>query len=307
VVLGSIAVTGASGMLGRHILQVLAKAEQPVTAIYRTQPKYPPHIAALRIWDLGKWKSHDELDQLFDNVKAIIHAGAEVPRLGQEISEKNLFDANVRSCLCLGQWAAERNVPLIYISGATVYADTEAKKITEDAPKTNRGLGGLYGFSKLLAEQVLDHLTETGLQSCILRPSSIYGDGLPPEKLVAKFLLSASAGETIQISPPYNERIDLVHAADVARAAYKAIELNAVGIYNVSSGDLVSIRELAETCVSVVKNGSIEIQPDKNVKEPTTRFDLDCSLAKRKLDFTPEFDLKTGLQNMWQEMNFENA
>ena len=169
MVLSSIALTGASGMLGRHVVAALAAAGFQVIACSRHK-EWGTALSEARVWDLTQWRSFDELDELFKGARAIVHAGAMVPKAEGPLDEGRMFDANVRACLNLGEWALARSVPVVHISGAIVYVEPDRQGIDETAPTGHSGLGGFYGLTKLLAEDIFRRLRERGLQVAILRP-----------------------------------------------------------------------------------------------------------------------------------------
>src|SRR5690554_2506322 len=118
--MAKIAVTGSRGMVGQHMIALLAA-------------KQIDHVALTRDdWDLSEWKELDELDALFAGVNAIFHIGAKLPKHSSKIDNREtqlMFDANVRSCLNLSEWANLRGVALMFLSGATVYENAHCANI----------------------------------------------------------------------------------------------------------------------------------------------------------------------------------
>ena len=296
MVLNTIAVTGASGMLGHHVLAALEDAGLSIAAASRSRPDGLAEAAKWTSWDLLEWKTPDQLDRIFGDVDAVIHAGAIVPRPGQDASIDALFKANVEASLALGSWAMARKLPFLYVSGAVVYADPSAPGIPETAATSPVGFGGYYKTTKLLAEQALRGLIDLGLGLCILRPSSIYGSRLPKGKMISGFLAAAARDEVIHLQPPTDDRINLVHADDVAGAAISALSAHANGIFNVSGPRLVSIEEIARACVVSAGRGKIVIDNARSSRPPTSRFDLDINQAATAFGYAPKIDIAVGLE-----------
>ena len=289
--MNEVAVTGANGMTGSHMVSLLKSKGIPVKAVTRQE------------WDLTEWKSFDELDHIFRSVLAIFHFGAQLPYndfKNDNRQTQQIFDANIRSCLNLAEWAKLRNVPIVFLSGAVVYKDPHTSKIIETDPKVVSGFGGFYGYSKLAAENIFSHFSAEGLKCIILRPSSIYGYGLPSEKLVQNYINIAASGGKIQVAGSKN-RINLIHAYDVVNAALKAYKSSAWGVFNISSDTSNSILEIAEIAVSISEKGSIDIMDnvDNNCFE---RFDLDSKLAKKDFGFEARVNLKEGMLLMKNKM-----
>ncbi len=290
--MNEIAVTGANGMTGSHMVSLLKSKGIPVKAVTRQE------------WDLTEWKSFDELDHIFRSVLAIFHFGAQLPYndfKNDNRQTQQIFDANIRSCLNLAEWAKLRNVPIVFLSGAVVYKDPHASKIIETDPKVVNGFGGFYGYSKLAAENIFSHLSAEGLKCIILRPSSIYGYGLPPEKLVQNYIDMAFSNREIQITGSKN-RINLIHAYDVANAALSAYKNEAWGVFNISSREGNTILEIAESAVSISDGGSIVVQDDNKNDTRFIRFDLSSELAKKSFGFETEVNLKEGMLLMKNKM-----
>lgn len=292
MVLGKVGLTGATGMLGGHIYAALESAGIEVIPTSRAARE------CFTKWDLCDWLTHDEFDVIFPGVDAIVHAGASVNFPG-EMSDACLFDVNVRACLNLGRWALTRNIPIIYISGAIVYKDPHALLQRESANTGWNGLGGFYGFSKLLAEDVMLRLRQQGLNIAILRPTSIYGKNLNKEKLVQRFLGSAVSNKTIELSAPTEDQVDLIHAADVARAVTLVLKNNKWDTFNLSSASPISIKGLAQACIDIAGKGQISIVGEtKSNYQPAVMYSLDSEYAAESLQWRPLVDIHLGLNMM---------
>jgi UDP-glucose 4-epimerase len=297
MVLNKIGLTGATGMLGRHLRAALEHDGATVVEISRS----PEEGSACFKWDLVNWLTNDELDALFSGVQAVIHAGAVVPSRS-DISRDKLFDANVRACANLSDWALAKNVPVVFISGAIVYEDVTAIDVKEESQLGWNELGGYYGFSKLLGEDVFTRFQRRGLKRAVVRPTSIYGHGLPATKLISRFLAIAEVGGVIALNPPYGDRVDFIHAADVSQAVLTIIKLERWEIFNLSSGRPTSVLELAEECTALTQHGTVATSQHLfDASPPTTRFALNTDKAKRSLNWCPSINIKEGIKMMRDE------
>jgi len=303
MVLNRVGLTGATGMLGRHIRAALENEGVQVIAVARGRAS----SSEAGTWDLAKWQSPEQLDALFPDVRAVVHAGAMVQTSGP-IDQGLMFDTNVRACVNLGEWAISRKVAVVHISSPTVYTDITSTRLDEEAPTGWSGLGGFYGLTKLLAEDALGRLRQQGLKLAMVRPSSLYGLGLPASKMVSRFLVSAREGATIELTPPVHDRIDFVHAADVALAILAILRAEAWETFNIASGRTVSIRELAEACVSAAGRGSILVhEAATRQRDPITRYALNAGRAKGLLGWQPQVDLERGLSMMLGECVYQGG
>ena len=299
MVLGKLALTGPTGMVGSHLRKLLD--QKGVTHMGASRLAGNATLPDLKHWDLAQWKSPDELDKIFPEATVLVHSGAAVPSRKKQISIQGLFDVNVRSCLCLAEWATKKNISILFLSGATVYDDAYGNGIKEDDRKTKGGFGGFYGYTKLLAEATLNYFVNDGLKLCILRPSSIYGFGLPLDKIIPRFLAAASRDETIKLSPPVSDRVNLIHASDVARAIVMALESQATGTYNIAGPESPSFLDIARTCTEMAGKGRVSVLETDDGRGGT-RFNLDCSRAEHAFGFRAETSLRSGLEMMLKEM-----
>ncbi len=297
MVLNTVGVTGASGMLGRHVVAALENAGLTVVRFVR-----PPSTPPLRAWDLTEWKTDGEFDALFQSVDAIVHAAAAVPRGPGLLSEQVLYDANVRATFNLGRWALTRDQPLVYVSGAIVFAEPNATGIREDAPLGWTGLGGAYGLTKSLAEATIRQLKDLGLKAAIVRPSSVYGHGLDADKVICRFLKRATAGDAVELAEPVTDSSNLVHAADVASAIVQILLGRSWETFNVAAPTGTSMISLAETCIAVAGNGCLTLTPrNQPSRPPVHRFGLSCDLAQARLGWSPRVSLEAGLRAIIEE------
>lgn len=302
MVLKKVGVTGASGMIGRHVLAELQRRGISYVATSRRKPFTVSPNASWFKWDITHWKSLEELDMLFPDIQALFHLAAIIPQSPVDANEQIMFDTNIRACLCLGQWALKRDIPLVYLSSSTVYTNQEKTGIKEDNPVSLRGVGGFYGFSKLIGEQVLEFLSGERLKVCILRPSSLYGNGLPQDKMIPNFLLRASRDETIELAPPLDDKIDLIHADDVVHGMLLALEHDAWGMYNIGSEKLYSIVDIVAECIKTVGGGKIHLPSNTVPGKGKVRFALDCLAAHQAFGYEPQIDLREGLKRTWAGM-----
>jgi len=306
MVLKKVALTGASGMVGRSMMELLNKNNIHSVAATRSKPEVIAPRASWVKLDLAEWKSSEQLDQSFLGVQVIFHLGALVPKTTKDNhAYHRIFDVNVRSCLYLAHWATKKDIPIVFLSGATVYNNPEQENIKELDKKTTGGFGGFYGYSKLLAEQTLQFFVKDGLKLCILRPTSIYGNGLPEDKMITKFLLAATLNETIEIEEPVEDKINLIHSYDVANAMLQALLNKSWGVFNIGDKTSYSILDIAKMCVKVVGKGQVKVLKTKGTRKPISRFALNSGLARKTFGFAETMDLQSGLKRMWHNINRE--
>lgn len=296
MVLRKIGLTGSTGMLGKHIVAALKAAQFEIVAVSRSNS-----LGNSRQWDLNEWKSLADLDFLFKNLDAIIHAGAIVDT-SESANRGPMFNVNVRSCVNLGEWALVRKIPVIHISSAAVYLDSIEVNIKEEAEIGWSGIGGFYALTKFIAEEVFRQLRRRGLRCAIIRPSSLYGYGLPPNGLVMRFLATARAGGSIVLEEPVDDQVDLINATDVAEAIVKILKKRSWETFNLASGHPVTIAELARSCISATGRGTVTISKTEGcIRPPNTKFALNVERAIDRLGWKAKCNIRDGLQMILDE------
>lgn len=287
-----IAVTGSKGMTGSHMVELLKHKGFSCKEITRDE------------WNLEDWKSFEELDSIFGSPKGIFHFGAKLPDKNTYNNNRHtqkIFNINARSCLNLGEWAISRKIPIVFLSSAVVYENPHALNILETDRKATNKLGGYYGLSKILAESILDNLAKYGLKCVILRPSSIYGNGLPSNKIIQNYLNLALQNKDLIINEPHN-KINFIHAYDVVKAALRAFQVESWGTFNISSEENIKIFELVNIIVSITASNSKIVFKENNNKNVFSRFDLNSKLAKKSFGFESNINLVKGIQLMKKKM-----
>lgn len=229
-----VAITGATGLLGGHIIdRLLAEGVHPI-ALHRAGHgrSLPPTVSK---------KEGDILDQVslreaFEGVTTVIHSAAFVsfnPR-----RRKKIFDVNVAgtrnvidTCLQLGI----KN--FIHVSSVAALGRTPGEEITEESKLTNTRVTD-YAESKYLAELEVFRGAEEGLTISIVNPSVILSATQPNRS-------SATLFNYIWNERPYYTEgsLNYVDARDVADAVYLLYKKPHAGEKFILSAGNLSYRE----------------------------------------------------------------
>lgn len=166
--MNTVAVTGASGLLGRHLVDKLTSQGTSVIAVVRDPSVSFAESVIVR--------QADVLDPLtilaaFDGATAVIHAAGYVsfnPRRREMIMDVNVTGTRniVNACLQSGI----NN--LIHISSVSALGRKDGESVTEQHPWTGQ-YASTYATSKYLAELEVFRGAEEGLTVGIVNPSVI--------------------------------------------------------------------------------------------------------------------------------------
>jgi nucleoside-diphosphate-sugar epimerase len=228
----TVLVTGASGLVGTHVLEALRQRGERPRALVRDGSRdvvdaFGAEAVVGDVTDPAAWQ------RATAGVRAIIHAAALV-------ASHDSFDEFTRVNIGgtrLAIEAARRNgARLIHISTVAVYGRAlVANGITEDYPFQPLPPTDYYARSKRAAEQVVREEAERGgLSAIAIRPNVIYGerDQLFTRRLIANL----KRGILPQIGPGTNH-LSCVYAGNVASAILAAVDAPAkpgLRVYNVT-------------------------------------------------------------------------
>lgn len=142
-----------------------------------------------------------------------------------------------------------------------------------------------------LAESVV---ARSGAEFAWARIFFAYGPGEPATKLVSSVLGDALAGRDIEIRDP-GKRFDFVYVDDVGRGLGQLVASSTVGNFNIGSGTLHSVQDVAEAVAATVAPGlrirAGEIQSDSAVGANMER-------ARISFGFEPSVCLAEGVARM---------
>ncbi|AZN29224.1 NAD-dependent epimerase/dehydratase family protein [Flaviflexus salsibiostraticola] len=171
-----IAVTGASGFVGRHVVNALSESHELV-ALSRS-PVDLPIGAENRV--VPSIDSQTDWSGLLDDVDVVLHLAARV-HVMTETSEDPLEEfreVNARGTERLAHACVQQGVKrLVFVSSIKVNGErSEGRPLTsEDLPTPVDP----YGISKFEGEQALKALSDTrNLEVVIVRPPVVYGPGV---------------------------------------------------------------------------------------------------------------------------------
>jgi dihydroflavonol-4-reductase len=217
----TVAVTGASGMLGAYLCRSLLAAGASVVGVVRN----PDKAAFLADEGVGFRKADltdpASLEQAFQGCDAIISNAAMYVATKSFGALEAHKKANVEGTRNVFEAAHKAGVKrIVHISTFGVYRWTVFKPIQEDHPQLNgeKGQGGPYRATKQISEALAWQLAEQHqLQLTTVRPSGVYGARDPNTMAMVNKFMKWPLLVTPSIGFP------LVYAGDVAEATVAAL------------------------------------------------------------------------------------
>jgi len=177
---------------------------------------------------------------------------------------------------------------LMYASSSMVYGDFE-DGVKEDATLDPKGA---YAIWKIAGEQLVkDYNRQYGLPYTIVRPSAVYGPMDVGDRVIAKFLIAAMRGETLNVNGA-DEKLDFTYVDDAAAGIIAATLSEHTGTYNITKGHSCTLEEAANLAVKLAGSGTVNIV-EKNADFPS-RGALNIDAAKADFKYNPTVDIEEG-------------
>lgn len=191
---------------------------------------------------------------------------------------------------------------MVYLSsGGAVYGDDAADATESNALRPR----SYYGAGKAAAEALIHACVATSDWSAvILRPSNLYGPGQRVTKgfaIIPTLFDRVADGKPFQVWGDGSTVRDYCYVDDLTSAVISALHVpskSTFNVYNVASGEAVSILQLIEACQRA-SGGTIqaELRPARNV-------DVACvspnpQRISDELGWRARIDLDEGLRRTW--------
>jgi nucleoside-diphosphate-sugar epimerase len=278
----AILVAGASGFLGRRLVERLSVGGYEVLAFARRQ--VPDEFRTL---PGVRWLTRDiardgvDLAELPQHIDTVLHlAGA---TLGAGKDESMFLSANEQTTVRLCQALADRTEHFIFASSQVVYGNPCHLAVSEDFPL--RPDSSAYACSKLNSENWLRWFHKRyGGQYLSLRLCGFIEGGGIVDYLIDRGL----SGEIIELFANGTVRRDYLHVEKAIDVMVSALNYKGSRDFlpvNIGSGQAISAQELATLVCSELQSPSLIHLLDS--PSPQGDFVFNIDLASRLFDFRP--------------------
>jgi UDP-glucose 4-epimerase len=307
-------VTGATGLIGRHTVELLLREGHSVRTFQRTaaSPQHPTNATPQNRVNAIDAVHGDVRTDLPSLCRAAAGCGAVVHLAGRGDVRESRSDplgyATLNATGALNALEAARAAGAVFVlaSSQRIYPLQPEPCKEDDQPRPDSP----YGYAKWVAELWCRMASEQyGVTTRVLRFFSVYGPGQQPNGgsgVVAIFANRALAGQPLVIESAGQR--DFTDARDVARAIALAISGPGDGthrVYNIATGTGTSFRGLAGLILHLTGSRS---PIEERLEEPPGR-DLvaDISRAQAEIGYRPCITLQQGLDRYIQSLRAGSA
>ena len=304
-----IVVTGGAGFIGSNLVNPLNKNGIKDVLIIEELDKYTKKFENLKNLEYLDCISKDTFlseiknNKYADEIKYIFHLGA--CSKTTEPDRNYIMSTNYDYSVELLQYSANRNIPLIYASSASVYG--AGNKFYED-PKYESYLNH-YAESKLMFDNYYrENISKISSQVVGLRYFNVYGprehhkEGM--SSVVYHFYNQMNSSSCINLfkgSHGYEDgeqRRDFIYVQDTIDLKLWFMNNSELsGIYNVGTGTSRPFNDIAKSVISFFGDGQVNyVDFPKNLEAQYQAYTQADIRKLREINYTSEFtDLESGV------------
>ena len=315
---------GATGNVGSYVLKYAMEyfntEEYEIIASGRRETDF------FNSWGISYYSvdltNVQDLDKLpAENVYAVILLSAQIPSYMEVYEPEKYITSIINGGFNVLEWCRKTHVDRILFS-TTVFDLAEYPHehilLADDRPNFNyKGDHAVYVIAKNTMLELLEHYhQEYGLKTFVFRFPTIYcyspypyyfPNGVKTKRPLYQMIEKAMKGEPITIYGDGTYAKDMVYVYDCAQMICSAVKVGREkGVYNVGTGQPVTIEEQIRTIVEVFspkENPSpVVYAPDKIC---AGGFLMDISNAVIDLQYAPQYDCRKLLEDIKREMEIQ--
>ena len=309
-------VTGGAGFIGSHIVEGLLRQGHKVRVLddcatgvksnldmVQTQLHTDGIHHTLELFD-GSILDTEVLAAAMTGVEYVFHQAA-LPSVAYSVQEPLLSNrVNVEGTLCVLLAARDAGVKRVMFAGSSaVYGDRPELPKREDQPTDPLSP---YAVAKLTSEHYCRVFTQLyGLETVVLRYFNVFGARQNPESqyaaVIPRFIIALLNGEPIPVFGDGEQSRDFTHVTNVVHGNLLAMTAPAVAgqVFNLANGSRTSLLQLITYLEELTGNPArIEFLPAR--PGDVRHSQADATRAQQYLGFTPQIDVKEGLQRTLQ-------
>jgi len=302
----TVLITGITGFAGSHLAERFVSEGAVVHGIAHEDPPHPNlavvadrvHMHRGNILDLAAVSAALATAR----PDAVVHLAAQaVPTLAARDPVSAVRVNVLGTATLLAALDAHPEVRLVMASSADVYGAPDSELVDERAPLRP---ANVYAATKVASEALVREFGDRrGAATTVLRPANQTGPRQHPGLAASAFAKQIAEAEVGLAEPVVKHgvldaRRDFLDVRDMAAAYVLATDIaeGGAGLYNVGTGNAVSVAEILEILIGLARVPMrAELDPERVRSGVPSDFALDARRFRTRTAWAPKIDLSTSL------------
>jgi UDP-glucose 4-epimerase len=293
-------VTGGAGFIGSALANRLMQEGHHVRVIDDLSAGDPARLLPEVNFTRGSVTDKPKLWRLLRGVDCVYHLAARVSVPESILYPREYDTTNVGGTVAVMEAMRDAGVSRVVLaSSGAIYGEQSQQPVMEEmSPHPTSP----YAVSKLAAEYYVNTIGDLwGIETVALRIFNAYGPGqaiLPSHSpVIPQFMQQALGKGSLIVYGDGKQTRDFVYIDDVVAALVTAATASGINrqVINVGLGQETSVNELVHTIEQVAgcEIHSLHVPTESG---GVSRLVADLTLARHRLNYEPQVDLKTGLK-----------
>ena len=298
----TIVVTGGAGFIGSHLCSKLIQLGHKIICIDNLFTGSLQNIKHLENHTNFKFINHDIVKPIYlNNIDEIYNLACPASPIHYNINPIKTVKTCTLGVINMLGMAKKNNSKILLASTSEVYGDPEIHPQTEDyfGNVNPTGPRSCYDEGKRCSETLfMDYHREHNLKIKIIRIFNTYGPNMAVNdgRVVSNFINQALFNKNLTINGTGNQTRSFQYIDDLVSGMIKMMNTNNsfTGPVNIGNPNEISMKSLAKIILEMTNSTSKIVYKELPIDDPKKR-NPNISLAIKKLKWSPEVNLKSGL------------
>ncbi|MEU3458325.1 SDR family NAD(P)-dependent oxidoreductase [Streptomyces sp. NPDC006733] len=305
-----VAVTGAEGFIGSHLVEALVASGHRVRAMaqYNSFSSFgwletldAETMAQVEVV-LGDVRDPGSVRELVDGAEAVYHLAALIAIPYSYRAPHSYVDTNVTGTLNVLEAVRNLEIPrLVHTSTSETYGTAQTVPIDEDHPINTQSP---YAASKAGGDRLADsYFASFGTPVVTLRPFNTFGPRQSMRAVIPTVIGQVAAGERAITLGDLRPTRDFTYARDTARAFLAVGTAPAASVvgrtFNAGTGGEISVGDLVQLIGKLMETELDVVEDEQRIRPANSevmRLVCDASRLREATGWAPDHSLEQGLE-----------
>lgn len=236
-----VCVTGATGFLGKYVVELLTEKGCKVTAFGRNADKGAQLKNDNVTFIKGNLESLLDVSLAVRDCEYVIHAGALSSSWGPE---KDFYNTNVKGTENVLKSCEKYKIKrLVFISSPSIYTRNKDQHFIKESQVAWNSKLNYYIQSKILAEKAINNFKTNTFEKVIIRPRGLFGIG---DTSIIPRLMRANKVTGIPVFNNGDNSVDITCVENVAHSIWLAMTVTGLdgSVYNITNGQPMAFKKI---------------------------------------------------------------